>query len=133
MVYSLLSKDSCSNICYLELTKATSKSMLKCALFVLSERVSFNHRVLHLSVIAYLHKIAYSFAPTETQTTPITMGYMFNLSTTVFIHGKKKNGLVLITAKEISNFSKPKIDADANKGMWVRKQSNLIVFFQAAQ
>lgn len=68
-----------------------------------------------------------------TQTTPITMVYMFNLSTTAFIHGKKKIGLVLTTAKEISNFSKPKNDADENKGTWVREQSNLIVFFQAAE
>ena len=51
-----------------------------------------------------------------TQTRPITMVYMFNLSTTAFIHGKKKIGLVLTKAKEISNFSKPENDADANKG-----------------
>ena len=75
MVCSLLSKASCSNICYLELKKATSKSML-------TSRVFINHRLLHSFVIVSLHKIAFSFAPTGTQ----TMVYMFKLSTTVFIH-----------------------------------------------
>ena len=49
------------------------------------KRVSLDPWALRASVIFYLHKMAFSFAPTVTQTTPDTMFHMFKPPTTVII------------------------------------------------
>lgn len=79
----------------------------------------YTEPVLVMEIIYFTFKIAFSFAPNESQITSDKMFYIFNLSKSVFMRTRRRFGLIL--TMKISNFGKPKNGtADARKGLWWR-------------